>query len=351
MGEHARITVTIILLLAGCAAGSSTALGQGTIARPRALAQPPPPAPSNRAGAVVGGWAVVRFSVGADGALDNVRVVATAPPGIDTAATVDATRQWRFAPATHDGAAIDWHNFESVVLYPAPPPPAAASSEFDSRYRAVRTLLERPPPIDLQAAADANRQLLEQAAIRIDELGLAIAQSAIIAVGREDWHAAYDAVRLVTDPRVPALRGEDLFVGLQLRMQLADRLGRAADALETYARIAARLDPAQPDPFARGAEALRARLTNDPVLQAAGFIGQGPWRIAVARRTFTLADIDGGIRRIGVECDRRRLELEYRPDVEWRLPAGWGDCELFVAGEPGTTFRFFEFLTPAQPAE
>ena len=83
---------------------------------PRPTAQPAPPQPKNEAGQTIEGWAVVRYSVLANGKTDNVRVVDTVPPGIDTKATVDAVERWTFSPATADGKAVDWHNTESVVV-------------------------------------------------------------------------------------------------------------------------------------------------------------------------------------------------------------------------------------------
>lgn len=315
---------------------------------PRPTAQPAPPQPTNKAGKSIEGWSVVRYSVLADGTTANIRVIDTVPPGIDTGPTVDAVKRWRFTPGTADGKAADWHNTESVVVYRAADARAQPpSSDFEMRYQAIRAILEGQQPIDLQAAADMNEALLEESATRIEELGLAMAQRTIIAFGLENWHESYETIRLVTDPRVAALSGEDLLVALQLRLQLADRLGRTAEALEMHGRIVAGLEPGQADPFAPVADALRKRLNDAEALQAAGFIDDDPWRVDVTRRTFTLANIEGEVDAIHAECDHRRRTLEYMPDVDWQLPDSWGDCVLFVAGEPGTSFRFFEFL----PAE
>lgn len=332
-----------ILLFASLAWGTQVAIAQD--GPPRPTAQPAPPQPVNKAGKTIEGWAVVRYSVLKDGSTDNVRVVATVPPGIDTRPTVQAVERWKFAPATEDGAAVDWHNTESVVVYRAAGERPAPSSDFEMRYQEIRTLLEGEPTVEvLQMAAEMNEALVTESATRIEELGVAMAQHTIIAYGLDNWQEAYDTIRLVSDPRVAALNGEDLLVALQLRMQLADRFGRTADALETHGRIAAGLEPGQPDPFGPMAEALRKRLDEDDVLQSAGFIGEEPWRVDVVRRMFTLANIEGEVDEIRAECDRRLQRLEYMPDVDWQLPESWGQCVLFVYGEPGTNFRFFEFL-------
>src|SRR5690606_27596915 len=127
---------------------------------PRPTAQPAPPQPKNKAGKTVEGWAVVRYSVLANGKTDNVRVVDTVPPGIDTKATVDAVERWTFSPATADGKAVDWHNTESVVVYRTEGARVEPSSDFEMRYQEIRAILEGEPPIDLEKAADMNDALL-----------------------------------------------------------------------------------------------------------------------------------------------------------------------------------------------
>lgn len=344
--ERLALSLVVVALLLG---GASTAFGQD--GPPRPTAQPAPPLPVNEAGKPTEGWAVVRYSVRKDGTPANVRVVETVPAGIDTKPTVDAVERWKFSPATEDGEAVDWHNTESVVVFRAPGERRPPSSEFETRYDAIRAILESEesePPVDVEAAREAVEKsdaLIKETATTIEELALAMAQRTIGAIGMDDWQGAYETLRLLTDPRVAALRGEDLLVALQLRLQVADALGRTADALETQSRISAELAAAQqPDPFTAIAEALRKRLDEDEVLQSAGFIGEQPWRVDVTRRTFTLAAIEGEVEEINAECDHRRQRLEYMPDVDWQLPASWGECVLFVAGDAGTKFRFLEFL-------
>src|SRR5690606_16962991 len=108
-----------------------------------------------------------------------------------------AVERWTFSPATADGKAVDWHNTESVVVYRAEGERTEPSSDFEMRYQAIRAILEDEPPIDLEAAAEMNAEMLEESATRIEELGLAMAQRTIIAFGMEDWHEAYETIKLV----------------------------------------------------------------------------------------------------------------------------------------------------------
>ena len=62
----------------------------GAIA-PQPKSQPQPPRPENASGMPVGGWAVVRYFVREDGTTDNVRVMATVPPVIDSTSEMFGT--------------------------------------------------------------------------------------------------------------------------------------------------------------------------------------------------------------------------------------------------------------------
>jgi hypothetical protein len=339
-------------ILIGSVAGlSQTAAAQSQPTPPRPVSQPAPPQPSNRIGLPVQGWAIVRYSVNADGATENVRVTAAVPPSIDTTATIEAVESWTFSPAMRDGEAVAWHNNESAIAYGTAEPDAEVSEDFQERYEEVRLILEGAQPIDYGAARNSNTFLLEETAIQRGELGLALAQSAIISIGLEQPQDAYEKLTLATDPRINALTGQSLFAALQLRGQIAGLLGRSLDALETYERIESRLGPEQDNPFAALIADLRQLRQDREVLEVLGSVDDHLWHIGTDRRIFTIANIDGAVDKIEVECDGRRASLEFQPDVEWQLPDSWGDCELFVDADPGTMFNFYEFLAPAEAAE
>lgn len=63
------------------------------------------PAEAARRG--VEGYAVVTFTVTADGEVRDPRVIASEPPRIFDSAARDAVRRWQYQPATRDGAAVD----------------------------------------------------------------------------------------------------------------------------------------------------------------------------------------------------------------------------------------------------
>jgi hypothetical protein len=71
-------------------------------------------------------------------------------------------------------------------------------------------------------------------------------------------------------------------------------------------------------------------------------IGSAPWRHSLSARTFTIASVDGRIRRMLVECDATETRLEYQAEVDWTIPQAWGACTVEVNAKSGTTFALFE---------
>ena len=114
-----RSTIARFLITACAAivAMSNAAMAQQGLVAPQPANQAQPPLPTNTAGRPTEGWAVVRYSVLADGTTSNVRVVDIVPPRATTQGTMTAVAGWTFTPGTEDGEAIDWHNNESVIAF------------------------------------------------------------------------------------------------------------------------------------------------------------------------------------------------------------------------------------------
>lgn len=329
-------------LMAAILCMPSLAGAQGGAVAPSPISQPSPAQASNAAGEPVDGWAIVRYSVLADGTTSNIRVIETVPPSVDAEPIREAVAGWRFQPARSGADAIDWHNGESVVTF-GDDELGTPSDEFEAAFNQVVSLTEQS---QFAQAYDAARSLLDRQATERVELGRAVAQLATIYILRDSPHRALSSLQLVTDARITVLPLEDLFTALQIKIGVETELGRVQEALATHALIAAGLDPNAEDPFATVANTLRAHWESTPFLEVSGRIDDKPWRFDVGRRYFYFDKISGEIDSIDVECDTRRISIDFEPDAEFQLPDSFGDCTLFVNGSPGTTFSYVDVLPP-----
>jgi TonB family protein len=316
------------------------ASAQAQVVPPRALEQSPPPPPENRFGIPMEGWVVLRYTILPDGRTANVRVVDRMPPTIVERAAVSAVEAWTFEPATIDGAAIEWRNNESVVVFDLPMVPLEPSAFFIPAYLEADEFLKSG---EHDKALKRNEGVLATQTSRLGEVGLVQVQKAAIHIALGDLHAAYAAILLATDPRVPALSPTDLKSALQYRNALELELGDAAGALATFARRN-EIEPVPAnDPMAAQAAAIEQALGGEAPIAIKAKILDKSWTHVPTRRTFAISDVTGQIETIQVECDRRGAELEFAADTEWTLPETWGACTLMVEGDRDTEFVLYEF--------
>jgi hypothetical protein len=333
-------------LLALLGASPLAALAQGELIAPRSLTSPLPPSPTNARNVPVEGYVTVRYSVLADGKPVNVRAVDAMPPSIDPAPTVATVGTWTFAPGTRNGQAIDWHNNESVVVFRSTAGAESDNSAFREGFAAIETMLAAET-IDYAAALAASETLLNEHATRLDDIGLAMVQSAVIQIGAGALNSALLRLRMATDPRVPMLSGTELRPALELRMRLEGQLGRIGDGLQSYGRLVKGLGPNGADPeLASLGETLRLKAASPDLIEVRGRIVGDSWRIEPSRRFFFIANVQGTLRTIVAECDTRRIELEFNPEDDYGLPDALGNCTIFVHGDRNTDFSFVEALPP-----
>src|SRR5690606_26792610 len=156
-----------------------------------------------------------------------------------------------------------------------------------------------------------------------NEIGLAHAQAALLHLAMSNMHDAYDAIRRATDPDVATLNEAQLADALQYRFAIEVDLGRYHSSLETDDRLAALAELTDDNPLKMNADAVRAGLQSGAAIPVKGRVAREPWSYAPTRRTFGFTGVDGSIRGIELECDRRKTELEFSADVEWSIPESW----------------------------
>lgn len=185
-------------------------------------------------------------------------------------------------------------------------------------------------------------------AVTLEEMAFAGMQLAAIEHALGNPHAALDAIRRATEPAVHQLAEDDLKLALEHRFALELELGLAAHAVETYERRArlGRLPPG--GSMARLGAALAQTLgAPETGLAAQGRIGGNRhWEQALTWPTVAIGDVDGRLDSLEVECNRNKAALPFEEDVQVTIPAGWGECVLFVKGRPDTTFVVYELKEP-----
>jgi hypothetical protein len=290
------------------------------------------------------GWVKLRYTVRSDGTTADLRAVDVVPPGLDPSTAVAAVEAWRFEPAVADGVPVEWHHNLAVITFSRGEGAHEAWTEYAEAYEGVAGLIADRRYDEARAG---NETMLIEFAFTLEEIGLALMQRAAIEHALGDPQAALRAIRAATEPEVRALADEEMRLALEHRFALELELGRAADALRTFERRSALGRISSRDPLARQAAALRQALSApEASLEIQAQIDDsGRSEHVLHWSTFAVGDADGNADGLEVECHRRKADLPLEEEIEITIPASWGRCALFVAGQPGTTFTLYEFQT------
>ncbi len=146
---------------------------------------------------------------------------------------------------------------------------------------------------------------------------------------------------------------EDIF-------ELQSKLGHFAESLRTYAALAE--VPGSEEVVERHkarATEIALALDNDDVVTARAAIanpcdcegGVPLWSYTPLRRTFSFANVGGGVGDFEARCERQRIRGTVVPGQKWTLADDWGYCEVFVFGKDGATFDFLGHLHDDAPIE
>ncbi|HEY5667231.1 MAG TPA: TonB family protein [Gammaproteobacteria bacterium] len=329
-----------IAVIALAAAAFVPVVATSQVVAPVPIEAEQPELPPGRSGMAPEGWVVVRYSVLADGTTANVRVIDQMPATLVDRPIRVGVERWRFEPATTGGDAVDWHNNEAVIVFDQQMVPPEPRPPFVAGYREVETLLQEGENED---ALRRSRRLVDTEASRLAELGVALVQNARVNMLLGNQHEAYAAIRRATNPGIALLEPSELVVALEYRNTLELGLGDVVGALETFARRQELGAVAENDRMARSVDAIESGLASEAAIAVKGKMLDDAWSHTLYRRTFAIGDLEGDLRQVNVECDRRTAELEYSETAEWSLPESWGACTIFVTGRPDTEFALYEF--------
>ena len=107
--------------------------------------------------------------------------------------------------------------------------------------------------------------------------------------------------------------------------------------------------------LAKTTDEIEALKTSDRAVAIDGEIGAAReehhgacmWWHTLLRRTAGVEAVSGSLEWVELRCDWRRIKAKPEKSRAWRIPPEWGDCTIYVFGEPGSTFQLFEYSSTA----
>ena len=290
------------------------------------------------------GWVQLNFVVTADGrAIDPVVVDSVGGKAFEQSA-LDAIAGWTFKPGDAEIA-----NNEVAVRFEDSDDSGKASRNFMRWYKLILTDLasdkvEKARENLDRAKAFGGWNLYESTILSIVE-GRVAEQAGDEALSREAFRRA---LNIGEESALTAETKRKLLASL-VRIETAQQ--RFAAANEALAALReTRGHKAVVESLAEEIRVLEDWSEESGILTVAGAVstpcdcesGQPVWTHRPSLRHFAITDIDGNVERMEARCDTNRLVAPIDTQLAWSIPEDWGDCEVFVFGDDGTTFAFVE---------
>jgi hypothetical protein len=148
-------------------------------------------------------------------------------------------------------------------------------------------------------------------------------------------------------------RAADIAAAIAMFERLRDAVAEFAEARETAGTRAAQNFAQSVAGLKPGYDAMLELAAGDGPMAMNGEVGEFDyWVHDLLRRSFSIANVQGRLESLDIRCERGRRRYDAIPaDTVWRVPENWGECGVYLKGEPGSTFAFREYpRTYAAPA-
>lgn len=318
--------------------------GTGTVyvpARPIEITQPKVPQDG-------GGWVQVNFVVRADGTVADILVVdSSGTPALEQA-VIEAVSTWKYEPAKLNGSPVAQRVNDRLLVLKTTRNPAATMRKLEAVLVRASELIDAgkldAAQLELFRARD-GRDLTYDAWGRIHVL------LARVDAKRDDQFGQMENLLNALPYSTPweATGMLRTLFGLQVSLRLY------RSALSTYGALKGLGPSVTNDEIERLAGELQKFVDSNEGYRVPGEIrkrgpgtGNGNWIYEILRHRIAFADIDGALDTFEVRCVSHVFSDKVDVQREWHLPATWGDCVLFVFGQPGSRFSLLE-LPPASP--
>jgi len=295
------------------------------------------------------GWVTLSFVVDADGrVIDPIVEDSSGQPEFERAALKAAARQ-RYTPATVDGTPVEQCATQVLYRFAIPGMQSGARKEFRERF------IEAQKHIDSGDRDTATRILEEM----LEACSLNNYESTRLHLLRYDLCEKYGEL----DCMLESIRRAESGDGAYMEPDLYREVLQATAAVEIKAELYRdalttiekrnKLKPPLPDnhPLRLAAAEILDQMNSDKNLVFSGKIGfrtgcdvgAPNWRHQLLRREFSVDAVQGKLDKLEIRCDWRRTTDVISPDKAWKVPANWGNCQVFVFGDSDATLRLVEY--------
>jgi TonB family protein len=297
------------------------------------------------------GWVMLSYVISPDGDVTEPMIEDSSGVEMLERAALEAVQKWRYTPAMRDGVPVEQSMTKTRIFFQIEQRNPGASKAFQRKYVELAKLidareLESVPPLLDELEFGGRVNLYEDAwfwwlkfayleagksSATADKIGALRA-----AVGYEEEYLAPD-VFVSAAQRLYALevQTQDYSAARNTFARLRD--ARAAKRSKQYESALEALKPS----YARIEELIAG---TKPIASNAEIGSHDYWVHDLLRRSFAMDKVVGRVDIVDIRCERATKRYDTFPlDGVWRVPESWGNCGVYIKGEPGTTFLFVEY--------
>lgn len=345
----------VIMLQFGTAHLSATAdvavHHRGVNAKP--IERKPPRYPVQARQTGTEGWVLVSFIVDVDGSVKDIEILDTSIENYFEKPSLRAIEQWTYEPATIDGQPVPQAKTEVRLLFIFEGSNGGVRPHFNRRYKQAVTAIQEE---DFETAEALIEELEEKKKRLIAEVGyLDVLKGTYWLAKGVEWKALrfYERALTIADnfPETNTYRNL-----LHQSFVLSVRQNYLLRAIRHYNRMVEVGGDLKPDdPVRQMAERIQIFLDGDTpfatqvkIFEPCSTCQEGrPFGShSLYRNRFAITEIDGRIGELKLLCGFQNVTLAFEPDMMWNIEADWGQCDVHIYGDAGTTFKLVEYQRP-----
>jgi len=324
-------------------------LATGTFAK--AIEKNPPTYPRIAQRRGQEGWVIVSYVIQPDGRVTDPIIEDSS--GIDSfeQETLRVVQTWRYEPATWNGEAVEQYHTKHKLTFAIEVPQGkrGAKKKFRDKYRDINALIQNG---EIETAESMIDEAFESPGWNMYETTRLWLLSAQVQIEKGDDKETLTSLRRAAggaefiEPEIYADILQELFA-LEFTLDLF------SDALNTYAKMQQADALEGRDDIIEAAERLQKfvsgtePLVMNGLVEPHGSVEEGIWSYRPLRRKLAFDNIDGHVDSIEFRCDWHRAKDKVSTDRTWEIPESWGNCNLYVYGDPGARFHLIEYAAVA----
>jgi TonB family protein len=283
------------------------------------------------------------LNVTADGHASDVKIERLYGRPVFGQSAIDSAKATQFQPATENGKPVDYHGLSITMLYLGALPQYAIPIPLSIAYSDAIDLAKDGK---VDAAIKAFDEILNAPQANLYGRCMAAYAEAKLYWEKKDIDNALYFVRIANMQHDRFLPDNVAFKALHLEFAFAAASGQYVEALNAFDELKKNDQIESGGAEARSADDMKKAIAATTPVTVRGWVHDGTfsgsWRHQLFRRIFEFHDIKGKLDHFELLCDGHSVTSVISETAAWTVPKDWSKCNLYVLGEAGTTFQFYE---------